>query len=314
MPVNDQIINFTDLGVLDPDLTSRNDRIAIAQPNDFFSFTLNEDSLLNLSLTNLSDAAGVEIIIDSSNNGIVDANEILDTIQTDSGEDLTLNLSLTADTYFINVFAPNNDSETNYNLSVSAISEENTPPTTIGIDDLNLATNSPAQTINLFDVFSDAEDANTDLVYEVQNNTNETLFATTPSIDANTGNLTLEFAENITGNAEITIRATDTGDEFVETTFNVTVSEDTTNTPPTTIGIDDLNLATNSPTQTINLFDIFSDAEDLSEELVYTVTNTNETLFTTTPSIDANTGNLTLEFAENITGNAEITIRATDTG
>ncbi|MEC4895161.1 MAG: hypothetical protein SAQ54_19345, partial [Oscillatoria sp. PMC 1050.18] len=194
MPVNDQISNFADLGVVGATPTSRNENLAIAQPNDFFSFTLNENSLFNLSLTGLSDAAGVEIIADSNDNSIIDSDEILDTRQTDIGEDLELNLSLTPESYFINVFSPNNDSETNYNLSVSATAQNNTPPTTIGIEDLNLATNSPAQTISLFDAFSDAEDTDADLVYTVQNNSEPTLFATDPTIDPTTGNLTLEFA------------------------------------------------------------------------------------------------------------------------
>nr|MBZ8182902.1 hypothetical protein [Oscillatoria salina IIICB1] len=140
MPVNDQISNFADLGVVGATPTSRNENLAIAQPNDFFSFTLNENSLFNLSLTGLSDAAGIEIIADSNDNSIIDSDEILDTRQTDIGEDLELNLSLTPESYFINVFSPNNDSETNYNLSVSATAQNNTAPTTIGIENLNLAT------------------------------------------------------------------------------------------------------------------------------------------------------------------------------
>ncbi|MEC4895160.1 MAG: Ig-like domain-containing protein, partial [Oscillatoria sp. PMC 1050.18] len=120
---------------------------------------------------------------------------------------------------------------------------------------------------------------------------------------------------NVSGSSLITIRATDTGDEFVETTFNVTVSEETTNTPPTATEIQDVNVVANSPAQIISLFEAFDDAEDLDTELVYTVeNNTNTTLFASEPSIDANTGNLTLEFAENVSGSSLITIRATDTG
>ncbi|MEC4983612.1 MAG: Ig-like domain-containing protein, partial [Oscillatoria sp. PMC 1076.18] len=66
-------------------------------------------------------------------------------------------------------------------------------------------------------------------------------------IDANTGNLTLEFAENITGSSTITIRATDTGGESVETTFNVIVNELPTNNNAPITSNDTVETSVNFP-------------------------------------------------------------------
>ena len=59
------------------------------------------------------------------------------------------------------------------------------------------------------------------LVYSLTSNTDPSLFS---SIAINGGELTLEYASNAFGSADLTLRATDTGGKFVETTFRVTVN------------------------------------------------------------------------------------------
>ncbi len=99
----------------------------------------------------------------------------------------------------------------------------NQPPTTTGIADVTVDEDAAATQIDLFAAFDDAEDADQQLTYEVVDNSNAALF-TAVSINPATGILTLDYAPNLHGVADITIRATDLDGEFVETTFAVTVN------------------------------------------------------------------------------------------
>ena len=96
----------------------------------------------------------------------------------------------------------------------------NTSPTTSGIEDFIVTKNAPNLTLSLFDVFDDAEDADTDLVYFLENNTNSELFEGI-ELDSESGSLTLNFTDNLLGSADITISANDPYEEFVSTNFTV---------------------------------------------------------------------------------------------
>jgi hypothetical protein len=76
--------------------------------------------------------------------------------------------------------------------------------------------------VNLRSYFNDAEDGPAGLVYTIVGNTNPALFASA-SIDAATDVLVLDYAQDASGIARITIRATDSGGFHTETTFTVTV-------------------------------------------------------------------------------------------
>jgi hypothetical protein len=189
----------------------------------------------------------------------------------------------------------------------------NRTPTTSGIADVNVNTDAPDTVIDLFAAFDDFEDPDPALTYTIENNTNSTLFTST-SIDGVLGTLTLDYAPATNATADITIRATDTGTPslFVETTLSVTVSP--INQPPTTTGITDVFVAEDADNTAIELFAVFDDPEDLDSALTYTVeANTNSALFTST-SINGALGILTLDYAPDANGSADITVRATDTG
>ena len=109
----------------------------------------------------------------------------------------------------------------------------NTPPTSSGIANITVNEGADNTVISLFDAFADAQDADSDLTYQVVNNTNPALFETVPVIDPITGNLTLDYSATGTGTSDITIRVTDTQGLFAEETFSVTVS----NTPTSGNGI-----------------------------------------------------------------------------
>ena len=96
-------------------------------------------------------------------------------------------------------------------------------PTTGGISDVSAATNSADYLLSLPDFFADNETASDLLAYSVAQNTNSALFDSL-NIDSS-GELDLSFASNATGNASITIRATDASGLIVDTTFGVHVSD-----------------------------------------------------------------------------------------
>lgn len=183
----------------------------------------------------------------------------------------------------------------------------NGPPTAANIPDVNVNEDAPNTQINLHNVFSDAEDADAALTYTIRNNTNASLFA---EVTINGPNLVLDYAPNAHGEATITVRATDTGGLFAEATVKVVVAP--VNDPPTTSGIDDVQVNEEAPNTTINLFAAFADIEDDDDEMTYEVVeNDNPGLF---DSVSISGGTLTLKYKSNATGVANLTVRATDTG
>ena len=198
--------------------------------------------------------------------------------------------------------------ETTFTVTVNAV---NDTPTTVGIADITVDEDAADSVVDLFAAFADVEDLDPALTYSITNNTNPGLFTST-SIDGVAGSLTLNYAADQNGSADITVRATDTGGLFVETTFTVTVNP--VNDTPTTSGIADITVDEDAADSVVDLFAAFADLEDADAALTYTVTaNTNPALFTST-AIDAVAGTLTLDYAANQSGTADITVRATDTG
>jgi Ca2+-binding RTX toxin-like protein len=98
----------------------------------------------------------------------------------------------------------------------------NTPPFAIGIADITVTKNAPNSTVDLFAAFEDTQESDTTLTYSIEANTNNGLFDSV-TIDGVTGTLTLDYAANTQGSADLTIRATDSGGQFVNTTFTVSV-------------------------------------------------------------------------------------------
>ncbi|MHC4175868.1 MAG: hypothetical protein ACYSWU_00065 [Planctomycetota bacterium] len=198
-----------------------------------------------------------------------------------------------------------------------------TPPTTEGIPDVYVLEDAPDEIIDLYAAFDDAEDADGDLTYEIVD-VDETWVVNDSDpygsllddayIDdyggSAYGGLVLDFADNAYGEAHITVRATDTDGDWVETTFAVYVSS--VNDAPTTSGISDVFVDEDAANEVISLYDAFDDIEDPDEYLTYQVVgNSNSELF---DSVDVDGyGGLVLDFAADAYGEGEITVRATDT-
>ncbi|QDT48822.1 Leukotoxin [Symmachiella dynata] len=184
---------------------------------------------------------------------------------------------------------------------------DNDTPQTTGISDVNVMEDAADTVINLHDAFSDQEDTDGELTYDVKWITNAALFD--GMIIDNAGNLTIDYAANASGTAEITIRATDADGKFVESTFLVNVEAE--NDTPETSGLSDVHVTEDAVDTVINLFDAFSDVEDADSDLTFSIEgNSNPALFDSV-TLDAS-GQLTLNYAANAFGTAEITIRAMD--
>ncbi len=116
------------------------------------------------------------------------------------------------------------------NAKISAIevvpnpnAPNNAPRIVNAIPNQQVLVNSPSKVFDLGTVFTDWEDG-TNLIYTVTNNTNPGV-VTTQLVDKN---LTIGFATDASGTAQITIRATDKNSGlplFVEQTFTVIVSD-----------------------------------------------------------------------------------------
>jgi hypothetical protein len=102
----------------------------------------------------------------------------------------------------------------------------NTAPTVVApIADVTVRENAPDTVVDLFEAINDTQDPDSALDWKVQSIDNAALFASTV-IDVDAGTLTLDFAPDVSGTANVTIRATDSGGLFVEDQFQVTVLPD----------------------------------------------------------------------------------------
>ncbi|XQQ05829.1 MAG: DUF4347 domain-containing protein [Leptolyngbya sp. IPPAS B-1204] len=187
----------------------------------------------------------------------------------------------------------------------------NTPPTTTDIANVTVNEDAPATVINLFDAFADAQTPDSGLSYSVTANSNSGLVST--SITG--GNLTLTYAANAFGTANLTVTATDPGGLSVPTSFSVTVNS-VNDAPSFTKGPDQTVLQNSGP-QTVNNWATNRSAGPANESgqtLSFLVSNNNNALFSTQPSIDPATGTLTYTPAANASGTATVTVQLQDNG
>jgi hypothetical protein len=105
------------------------------------------------------------------------------------------------------------------------------------ITDITVEENAENQSIDLSDVFRDAD--GDEITIAIQSNSNPELV----SAMIEDSNLTLDVQENQSGTAEITLRATSNG-ETVDDTFSITVTEDESGVP----------INPDKPSETIELF------------------------------------------------------------
>ena len=97
----------------------------------------------------------------------------------------------------------------------------NTAPTGT-IANFSVDEDAPDTVIDLAAAFADEEHTDAQITYSIQGNTNSTLVSLT--LDNTGDQLTLDYAENLSGSSTITVRATDPRGQFTDVAFTVTVN------------------------------------------------------------------------------------------
>ncbi len=188
------------------------------------SFTIDEDTSLTVAIADLL-----------SNDSDVDSNDTLalasvgnalnGTVSLDDNGNVifTPDADFFGDASFEYTISDGQGGEATATVAIS-VNEviENTAPTTTGLESFKVTDNAPNTVIDLFSLFSDAEQADEDLTYSLVGNTNNSLFAGI-TLDAAAGTFTLDYASGAHGSADFTLRATDAEGSFVDTTFTVSV-------------------------------------------------------------------------------------------
>lgn len=184
------------------------------------------------------------------------------------------------------------------------------PPTVVkSLPDIEVNINTASKTVALANVFADNGGA-AGLTLTVSGNSNTALIKTA-TITGTT--LTLGITAGAVGSSNIRIKATDADGLSAEDEFTITViNPPPPNTKPVVAKpLPDLKLNTNSADKQISLSDVFTD-DQLVDKLKITVVSNGNTALVTSALVSGNI--LTLKFAKDKTGEALITIRATDEG
>lgn len=198
-----------------------------------------------------------------------------------------------------------------FSITINAL---NDPPTTTGIANVQDLEDAQPEVIDLFSAFDDAEDADNQLVYAILGNTNPALFSGVPVINGAAGTLTLTYAPNVSGTSNLTVRASDTGGLFIDTSFNVSLTA-VNDAPSFTKGPDQIIAEDALPQAITGWATAISPGplDEAAQVLTFDVSNDNTTLFSAQPTVSAN-GTLSYAAAPNASGLATMTVTLTDNG
>ncbi|NJO98492.1 MAG: tandem-95 repeat protein [Pleurocapsa sp. CRU_1_2] len=218
------------------------------------TFTTNEDSAVTISVSDLlsndSDAEGDSLSfsgIDNSVNGTAVLNEDGDIVFTpDADFDGTASFE----------YSVTDGMLTSTGLAQIGVAAVNDAPIlSEAIPDLIVDKNAANSVINLADYFEDLEDGD-NLAYSLggtitsfQSSTGGNQFFNVFSID-NSKTLTLGYADGVTGTATVRVKVTDSANESLETSFNVSVvdpNEETANGDILTTANDTLTTDEDTP-------------------------------------------------------------------
>ncbi|WP_017719248.1 pre-peptidase C-terminal domain-containing protein [Kamptonema formosum] len=132
-PANSTLRSATDLGVLSANRTIT-DFVGTDDRNDYYRFTLNNNSDVDLTLGALTDYAKVQLIKDYNQNGEINTadEEVLQEDSGSSSSNADISTSLQAGTYFMRVFPYSTDDNTNYDLRLGVTSKPATTSTDPG--------------------------------------------------------------------------------------------------------------------------------------------------------------------------------------
>ncbi|MBT8134634.1 MAG: tandem-95 repeat protein, partial [Gammaproteobacteria bacterium] len=144
-------------------------------------------------------------------------------VNTDGTVDYTHDGSQTSSDSFTYTIADITGAISNIATVNVTVTPVNNAPTTIGIADVTITEDSPSTSIDLHAAFDDVDNLDSELTYSITGNTSIGLF-TTASVNSSSGELLLDYAADMNGAAQISIRATDPSGASVDTLFTVTVT------------------------------------------------------------------------------------------
>ncbi|MBL8828835.1 MAG: hypothetical protein JNM18_17785, partial [Planctomycetaceae bacterium] len=188
-------------------------------------------------------------------------------------------------------------------------------PTTTGIANRTIGIDAATLGFDLFAAFADDVTLDAGMSYTVVSNTNPALVSAA-AINSTTGRLTLTFAGVNTGSATITVRATDSLNQAVETSFTV-VRNASLNLAPTLDPLVDRVITEDAALQTVSLSGISAGAGESQQILTITATSSNPSIIPhptvnyTSPSA---TGSLSFAPIANVSGMVTITVTVRDDG
>ncbi|MFA8434545.1 MAG: DUF4465 domain-containing protein [Marinifilaceae bacterium] len=186
------------------------------------------------------------------------------------------------------------------NLNAKA-PEDHAPVVKNPIQDIVVKENAAERIIDLNSVFADLD--GDELTFEVVSNTNEQLV----NVNLQDADLKISFTRELSGSAEVTIKAVANG-KSVETTIDITVSN--VDHAPTVIkAMDAIVVNENAADKVIDLSKVFTDKD--GDSITYVVKkNTNTDLVT----VSIAKGMLTIAFTPEMSGSADIAVTATSNG
>lgn len=190
-------------------------------------------------------------------------------------------------------------------LTIDVNNIDEAPEVQTEISDIGVREDANNTTIDLSNVFTDIDNDDLSITQAIQTNSNPTL------VGANlTGNtLVLDYQPDQNGVAEITIAATSNGKTITDT-FQITVTPEDDG-PRIQTPIQDIAVDEDASNTTINLSEVFIDIDSENAGIIQTIqANSNSDLVIA--SIAGNT--LTLDYQDDQTGTAEITVEAISNG
>ena len=188
-----------------------------------------------------------------------------------------------------------------FTVTVNAVDDD--PVVANPLQDISVNEDAADSTIDLSHVFDDIDDDNTSITKTA---TSGDPSLVTASLQGNT--LILDYQTNQSGTTDITVTGTSNG-KNVDDTFTVTINA-VDDAPVIVNPLQDISVNEDAADSTIDLSHVFNDIDDDNASITKTALSSNPSLVTA--SVAGN--NLTLNFQQNQSGTANITVTGTSNG
>ncbi len=235
----------------------------------------------------------------SSNNQLVGSVAIVNSVLN-----ITL-LSGASGSSVIKVKATDKDGlsvENSFTVTITAPAPQ-APKVANPIPNQQLSFNTSAKSISLVNVFTDDKSVS-DLTYTATSSNNLVV----GGIAIVNNNVNLTFVNAASGTSVVKVKATDKDGLSVENSFTITISAPVVQAPKVANPIADQSLSFNTVSKSISLGNVFTDDQPVSN-LTYVATSSNAVIVSGLAVVN---NVLTLTLKSGNTGNAVITIKATD--